>query len=78
MIVSTPYHGYLKNLALSLINGWDAHFGVHWDGGHIKFFSKKSLAAMATNAGFVKLKVFPVGRVAGLWKVMIMVGQKRE
>ncbi len=78
LIVSTPYHGYLKNFALSLTNGWDAHFGVHWDGGHIKFFSKKSLAAMATNAGFVKLKFFPVGRVAGLWKAMIMVGQKRD
>ena len=76
LIVSTPYHGYLKNLALSLTNGWDAHFGVHWDGGHIKFFAKKSLAAMATNAGFVKLKFFPVGRVAGLWKAMIMVARK--
>jgi len=78
LIVSTPYHGYLKNLALSLTNGWDAHFGVHWDGGHIKFFSKKSLAAMATNAGFVTLKFFPVGRVAGLWKAMIMVAQKES
>ena len=38
LIVSTPYHGYLKNLALSLTNGWDAHFSGHWDGGHIKFF----------------------------------------
>ena len=26
MIVSTPYHGYLKNLGLSLTNGWDRHF----------------------------------------------------
>ena len=78
LIVSTPYHGYLKNLALSLTNGWDAHFGVHWDGGHIKFFSKKSLAAMATNAGFGNLKFFPVGRVAGLWKAMIMVAEKRD
>jgi 2-polyprenyl-3-methyl-5-hydroxy-6-metoxy-1,4-benzoquinol methylase len=76
LIVSTPYHGYLKNLALSVTNGWDAHFSVHWDGGHIKFFSKKSLAAMATSAGFANLKFFPVGRVAGLWKAMIMVARK--
>jgi 2-polyprenyl-3-methyl-5-hydroxy-6-metoxy-1,4-benzoquinol methylase len=77
LIVSTPYHGYLKNLALSLTNGWDSHFSVNWDGGHIKFFSKKSLAAMATNAGFVQLKFFRVGRVAGLWKAMIMVAEKQ-
>jgi 2-polyprenyl-3-methyl-5-hydroxy-6-metoxy-1,4-benzoquinol methylase len=78
LVVSTPYHGYLKNLALSLTNSWDAHFSVHWDGGHIKFFSKKTLAAMATTTGFVKLRFFPVGRVSGLWKAMIMVAQKKE
>ena len=39
LIITTPYHGYLKNCALSMINGWDRHFSVHWEGGHIKFFS---------------------------------------
>lgn len=77
LIVSTPYHGYLKNLALSLTNGWDRHFGVDWDGGHIKFFSKASLGRMASNAGYVDINFFPVGRFAGLWKAMIMVAGKR-
>ncbi len=78
LIISTPYHGYLKNLALSLTNGWDRHFGVDWDGGHIKFFSKTTLARMASSAGFVNIKFFPVGRFAGLWKAMIMVAEKRD
>lgn len=78
LIVSTPYHGYLKNLALSVTNGWDRHFGVDWDGGHIKFFSKKTLAHMALTAGFVNLRFSPVGRFPGLWKSMIMVAEKRE
>jgi 2-polyprenyl-6-hydroxyphenyl methylase/3-demethylubiquinone-9 3-methyltransferase len=78
LIVSTPYHGYLKNLALSVTNGWDRHFGVDWDGGHIKFFSKTTLAQMASNAGFVNIRFFPVGRFAGLWKAMIMVAEKRN
>ena len=78
LIVSTPYHGYLKNLALSLTNGWDRHFGVDWDGGHIKFFSRKTLAQMASNAGFVNIRFFPVGRFPGLWKSMIMVAQKKD
>jgi 2-polyprenyl-3-methyl-5-hydroxy-6-metoxy-1,4-benzoquinol methylase len=76
LIESTPYHGYLKNLALALTNRWDGHFSVDWDGGHIKFFSKKTLAQMASNAGFVNLRFFPVGRFPGLWKSMIMVAQK--
>jgi 2-polyprenyl-3-methyl-5-hydroxy-6-metoxy-1,4-benzoquinol methylase len=78
LIVSTPYHGYLKNLALSLTNGWDRHFSVDWDGGHIKFFSRKTLAQMASDAGFLNIRFFPVGRCPGLWKSMIMVAQKTK
>jgi 2-polyprenyl-3-methyl-5-hydroxy-6-metoxy-1,4-benzoquinol methylase len=76
MITSTPYHGYLKNLALSLVNGWDRHFGPEWEGGHIKFFSKKTLGRMARQAGFGSLRFYGVGRFPWLWKSMIMVVQK--
>ncbi len=51
LIVSTPYHGYLKNMAISLIGGWDRHFTVDWEGGHIKFFSKRTLGRIAEAAG---------------------------
>lgn len=37
VIISTPYHGYLKNLVMALTNKFDSHFTVSWDGGHIKF-----------------------------------------
>jgi 2-polyprenyl-3-methyl-5-hydroxy-6-metoxy-1,4-benzoquinol methylase len=76
VIVSTPYHGYLKNLAISFVNGWDRHFTVGWDGGHIKFFSKRSLAEMAKAAGFTKVRFVGVGRIPGLWKSMILVAEK--
>jgi 2-polyprenyl-6-hydroxyphenyl methylase/3-demethylubiquinone-9 3-methyltransferase len=76
LIVSTPYHGYLKNLAISLVNGWDRHFMVEWDGGHIKFFSKRTLARMACNAGFRNPRFQGVGRFPGMWKSMIMVVEK--
>jgi len=76
LIISTPYHGYLKNLAISVVNGWDKHFAVHWDGGHIKFFSKKTLAQMASDAGFKNPRFSSVGRVPGLWKSMIMIVEK--
>ena len=37
-IVSTPYHGYLKNLALAITGSMDRHFTALRVGGHIKFF----------------------------------------
>jgi len=78
LVVSTPYHGYLKNLAISLTNGWDRHFGVDWDGGHIKFFSQKTLGLMAINAGFKKLRFTFAGRLPGFWKSMMLVAEKQE
>jgi 2-polyprenyl-6-hydroxyphenyl methylase/3-demethylubiquinone-9 3-methyltransferase len=41
--LSTPYHGYLKNLALAVSGKMDSHFGALWYGGHVKFFSIKTL-----------------------------------
>lgn len=38
ILIGTPYHGYLKNLTIALINGFDKHFMVAEEGGHIKFF----------------------------------------
>ena len=32
-ICTTPYHGYLKNLALALAGKWDSHADPLWDGG---------------------------------------------
>ena len=76
LILTTPYHGYLKNLALSVTNGWDNHFKVDWDGGHIKFFSNAALAKMAEEAGFHHPKFFGVGRIPFLWKSTILIVQK--
>jgi len=76
LILSTPYHGYLKNLALSAINGWDRHFEVEWDGGHIKFFSKRTLARITFGAGFRNLRFYGVGRLPWLWKSMILVAER--
>lgn len=76
LILSTPYHGYLKNLAISLIGGWDRHFTVDWEGGHIKFFSKRTLTRMAAAAGFGDIEFSGVGRLPGLWKSVVIMGRK--
>ena|SRR5437899_7505647 len=75
-VLSTPYHGYLKNLAISLLDGWDKHFTVDCDGGHIKFFSNKTFARMAFDAGFRNPRLLGAGRLPWLWKSTIMITQK--
>src|SRR5262249_24621081 len=42
-ILSTPYHGYWKNLVLALSGKMDAHFTSLWDCGRVKFWSIKKL-----------------------------------
>jgi 2-polyprenyl-3-methyl-5-hydroxy-6-metoxy-1,4-benzoquinol methylase len=74
--ISTPYHGYLKNLALSVTNGWDKHHTVDWHGGHIKFWSRETLGQLLTKSGFELIDFVGVGRMPYLWKSMILVARK--
>lgn len=76
LIVTTPYHGYLKNLALSVTNGWDAHFAVHWDAGHLRFFSPKTLGAMAGDCGLVNSRWCGLGRSRWLWKSFLFQAER--
>ncbi len=75
-IVSTPYHGYLKNLALALSGRMDDHFTALWDHGHIKFWSMKTLSLLLAEAGFVDIRFERVGRIPALAKSMIAVAHK--
>lgn len=76
LIITTPYHGFLKNLDLSIFNKWDSHHTVDWDGGNIKFFSFKSLGALLNDNGFKVIKITGVGRVPYLWKSMVVIADK--
>lgn len=76
LVLGTPYHGYWKNLAISLLDRWDAHHGVHWEGGHIKFFSPRSLSTLVRTHGFEDLRFQYYGRVPGFWKNMICIARK--
>lgn len=75
-ICTTPYHGYWKNLAISFADGWDKHTNPLFDGGHIKFFSWKTLSALMTETGFERLKFHGSGRYPYLWKSMVVEGYK--
>jgi len=76
LVITTPYHGYIKNLVLSLLNKWDSHIDPLWHGGHIKFWSRKTLTQLLQENGFVVTEFSGVGRVPFLWKSMVLVAKK--
>jgi 2-polyprenyl-3-methyl-5-hydroxy-6-metoxy-1,4-benzoquinol methylase len=73
-LCSTPYHGYLKNVAIAVSGKWENHHNPHCDGGHIQFFSRRSLSSLMTETGFSDLHFEGAGRLPYLWKSMIIQG----
>ena len=76
LIVSTPYHGYWKNLLLALSGKWDFHHHPWLDGGHVKFWSRATLSALLAEEGFVVNEFHGAGRFAPIWRSMILVARK--
>lgn len=76
LILTTPYHGYVKNLALSVMNQWDGHFMVSSVGGHIKFFSPRTLHKMMNEQGFEPVKTIGAGRGPLLWCSSVSLARK--
>jgi 2-polyprenyl-6-hydroxyphenyl methylase/3-demethylubiquinone-9 3-methyltransferase len=75
-LLSTPYHGYWKNLALALTGKLDDHFTALWDHGHIKFWSVRTLRELLLDAGFRDLRFLRVGRVPILAKSIVAIARK--
>jgi len=75
LVITTPYHGYLKNLALSLADKWDDHHTALWHGGHIKFWSRSTLTKLLTDNGYTVIGFRGVGRLPWLWKSMVLIAQ---
>jgi 2-polyprenyl-3-methyl-5-hydroxy-6-metoxy-1,4-benzoquinol methylase len=78
LILSTPYHSYLKNLALAVSGKLDNHFTALWDSGHIKFWSRRTLTKLLAERGFVVTEFRGAGRIPGLWKSMLLKAELQE
>jgi 2-polyprenyl-6-hydroxyphenyl methylase/3-demethylubiquinone-9 3-methyltransferase len=78
LILSTPYHGYLKNLALAITGRLDQHFTALWDHGHIKFWSIATLSRLLEEGGFQVERIARVGRIPQLAKSMLLVASKQR
>jgi len=72
LMLSTPYHGYLKNLALCVFDKWDHHHDPLWTGGHIKFWSRNTPSKLLAGNGFQVTRFAGAGRLPYLWCSMVI------
>lgn len=78
LVITTPYHGYLKNLALAMSGKLENHFMAAIDYGHVKFFSPKTLRSVAEKYGFEVTREERVGRVPALAASMVLTCRRRS
>lgn len=75
-VVTTPYHGYLKNLALAVTGSFDEHWAPLRDYGHVKFFSRRTLTRLFEEFGYTDIAFRTAGRIPPLAKSMLVTGSK--
>ena len=78
LVLTTPYHGYWKNLLIALFGKSDAHYDPLWDHGHIKFFSERSLRKVLSEALISDVRIHRVGRVPPLAMSTIAIGRAKH
>lgn len=76
LILTTPYHGYVKNVMIALLDKWDYHHTPLWEGGHIKFWSRRTLGRLLEDYDFDVVRWSGVGRVPYLWHSVLVIAQK--
>jgi 2-polyprenyl-6-hydroxyphenyl methylase/3-demethylubiquinone-9 3-methyltransferase len=74
--ISTPYHGYMKNLALAVTGRLDSHFTTLWDNGHIKFFNVPQLRQVITEANLEVVDVRRLGRIPPFARSMLAIARR--
>lgn len=72
-ILTIPYHGIIKNIALILFN-FEGHFNPELS--HIRFFTKKSFTKCLIQTGFEPLFWKGIGRFRPLYKSIFVVAKK--
>jgi SAM-dependent methyltransferase len=78
LVLATPYHGYAKNLLLSLVDGWDNHHEPLVCGGHIKFWSLATITQLLRAEGMRVRRWGGTGRAPLLWKSLVVLAESGE
>jgi 2-polyprenyl-6-hydroxyphenyl methylase/3-demethylubiquinone-9 3-methyltransferase len=77
LLITTPFHGYFKNLIMSIFGLMDNHFTALWNHGHIKFFSIKTLKKLISNYKFEIVDISYSGRIYPLSSSMIFLLKRK-
>jgi 2-polyprenyl-6-hydroxyphenyl methylase/3-demethylubiquinone-9 3-methyltransferase len=72
LVLSTPYHGYLKNLAMAASGRLQRHLDTLWQGAYVHFFTIGTITALLNAAGFVDISESRAGRIAPLAKSIVL------
>jgi 2-polyprenyl-3-methyl-5-hydroxy-6-metoxy-1,4-benzoquinol methylase len=76
-VLSTPYHGRLKDIALAVSGKSEVHHDSLRTGGHIKFFTNDTLETLLVRAGFQQVQFAGAGRLPYLWKSIVACAERR-
>lgn len=71
LILSVVYHGYLKNLTISLADGWDDRWDPLSAESCTRLWSRYTLTRLLAEAGFRNLRFRGAGRFPGLWRHLV-------
>ena len=75
LLLSCPYHGFFKDLALLLTARMDRHYRDPYSG-HIRYYSFRTLQRVHQKHQFCLVKQGGVGRFPFLWNSMVTVAIK--
>ena len=73
LILTTPYHGVLKNLLIALFK-FDEHFDP--EGSHIRFFDRKGLERCLKKTGFIPVSFEGIGRIWKIYRTWFIISRK--
>lgn len=73
LVLTTPYHGLVKNLIITF-KGFDNHFHPYLS--HIRFFTRHTLTACLEHAGFTVEQWGGIGRTWPVWKSQTVIARK--
>jgi len=77
ILITTPYHGFIKNLLIIISGKFDLHFSPLWEHGHIKFFSLDTLKKLVLRNNYQIERFFYSGRIFPISKSIIFIIKKK-
>lgn len=72
LVVTSPYYGYAKNIALALTGRFDERWDPLLEDGRLRFFSRATLTSLVAEFQLEDLRFETVGRIPPLARAMMV------